>query len=288
MKKIFLRVLMLLVILFLSVSNFDSFASELPSQEANLVVQPLRELSTLESITFMETTTSINSWTYSKNSNQLCTRLNTLTSKSLDFMGTNTEYYDVFYSDANGNLDINGGYITIEGVYGYQSWGFNIAEVKLNFTGSKFEYANTVSSYRCCGKTADSDSVKNAIDSDINTYTNLGHTVGSNERMRLTLGFASNVQKPITKDFSLLKADAGDSKVDLQWSKAENTTSYNVKRATTASGKYGTIATTSNTSYTDKTAVNGTTYYYVVSAVNRGGESENSNEVSAKPIGIAD
>ena len=39
----------------------------------------------------------------------------------------------------------------------------------------------------------------------------------------------------------------------------------------------------SGTSYTDSTAINGTTYFYVVTAVNFVGESLKSNEVSATP-----
>ena len=60
---------------------------------------------------------------------------------------------------------------------------------------------------------------------------------------------------------------------------------YLVKRSTTSDGQYTCviIAGPSPTTYTDTTAVNGTTYYYVVSAVNCGGESANSSEVSATP-----
>jgi fibronectin type 3 domain-containing protein len=41
------------------------------------------------------------------------------------------------------------------------------------------------------------------------------------------------------------------------------------------------------TSYTDSTAVNGTTYYYKVTAVNAVGESDQSNEASATPSAVA-
>lgn len=73
----------------------------------------------------------------------------------------------------------------------------------------------------------------------------------------------------------------------MKWDTAKYAASYNIKRSTTSGDKYGTIATTSDTSYTDKTAVNGTTYYYVVSAVNNIGESADSNEVIAKPLSPA-
>jgi acid phosphatase type 7 len=81
-----------------------------------------------------------------------------------------------------------------------------------------------------------------------------------------------------------LAATPGNSQASLSWNASLGATSYNVKRATTSGGPYTTIASeVTSTSYTDSTAANGTTYYYVVSAVNANGESANSNEVSATP-----
>jgi hypothetical protein len=81
-----------------------------------------------------------------------------------------------------------------------------------------------------------------------------------------------------------LTATPGNNQVSLTWNASSGATSYNVKRATTSGGPYATIAPgVTTTSYTDTTAVNGTTYYYVVSAVNAAGESANSSEVSATP-----
>jgi hypothetical protein len=57
-----------------------------------------------------------------------------------------------------------------------------------------------------------------------------------------------------------------------------------VKRGTASGGPYTTVSSPTTTSYTDTGLNNGTTYYYVVSAVNTYGESANSTEVSAKPV----
>jgi fibronectin type 3 domain-containing protein len=81
-----------------------------------------------------------------------------------------------------------------------------------------------------------------------------------------------------------LTATAGSNQVALSWTASIGTTSYNVKRSTVSGGPYTTIASgVTATSYTDTTALNGTTYYYVVSAVNASGESSNSSQVSATP-----
>jgi len=81
-----------------------------------------------------------------------------------------------------------------------------------------------------------------------------------------------------------LTATAGNAAVDLSWSTVQNATSYQVKRATTEGGPYTTIASEiTESTYTDTGLTNGTTYYYVVTAVNSAGESANSNEASATP-----
>src|SRR5204862_7953279 len=78
-------------------------------------------------------------------------------------------------------------------------------------------------------------------------------------------------------------ATGGNGQVVLSWSASSGASSYNVKRSTTSGGRYTTIASPSTTGYTDTGVTNGTTYYYVVSAVNSAGESANSTQASATP-----
>jgi hypothetical protein len=80
-----------------------------------------------------------------------------------------------------------------------------------------------------------------------------------------------------------LGATAGIGQVALTWTGSTGATSYNIYRGT-SSGQESKIASgVSGTSYSDTTVSNGTTYFYVVTAVNNGGESGQSNEVSATP-----
>src|SRR5262249_36269273 len=81
-----------------------------------------------------------------------------------------------------------------------------------------------------------------------------------------------------------LAATAGNAQVQLSWNASTGATSYNVKRATTSGGPYATVATVTGATFTNTGLANGTTYFFVVSAVNANGESANSSEVSATPL----
>ena len=83
-----------------------------------------------------------------------------------------------------------------------------------------------------------------------------------------------------------LVAVAGDTCVDLDWD--DNTEpdiqEYGIYRSTTSGGPYGEVDSDDPSAYLNCGLVNGTTYYYVVTAKDTGGdESGYSNEVSATP-----
>jgi hypothetical protein len=81
-----------------------------------------------------------------------------------------------------------------------------------------------------------------------------------------------------------LTASGGTSKIDLTWDAVDKATSYIIKRSTTAGGPYTAIANDiTGTSFTDTDVTNGTTYYYIITAIVDGRESGNSNEASATP-----
>lgn len=78
-------------------------------------------------------------------------------------------------------------------------------------------------------------------------------------------------------------ATAGDTQVVLSWTAVTGATSYHVKRSTTTGGPYTQAGAPTSATFTDTGLTDSTKYFYVVSAVNTGGESANSTEVSATP-----
>lgn len=80
-----------------------------------------------------------------------------------------------------------------------------------------------------------------------------------------------------------LTATPGDARVALSWNESAGADYSVVKRSTSSSGPYTTVTSLVGSSYLDTGLANGTRYYYVVTAVNRGGESPASNVASAVP-----
>jgi hypothetical protein len=81
-------------------------------------------------------------------------------------------------------------------------------------------------------------------------------------------------------------AEAGDGKVTLKWRSVAGADNYNIymNGSPGASKKsFDARKATSSTSYEWKSLSNGNTYYFIVTAENRDGESAESNEVSSTP-----
>ncbi|WCB95824.1 virion structural protein [Baekduia alba] len=77
-----------------------------------------------------------------------------------------------------------------------------------------------------------------------------------------------------------------DAKVVVSWQPSSGATAYTVYRGTSAAAittRVTTAAGVTGTSFTDTTALNGTTYFYAARAVQSGIESGNSNVVTATP-----
>jgi fibronectin type 3 domain-containing protein len=83
-----------------------------------------------------------------------------------------------------------------------------------------------------------------------------------------------------------LMATAGDSSVALSWSASVLATNYYVESSLTSGAGYAVISTNASLTFTNTGLNNGTTYYYVVSAVNASGLGTNSTEVSGQPVSM--
>ncbi len=81
-----------------------------------------------------------------------------------------------------------------------------------------------------------------------------------------------------------LAAQADDNQVNLSWNASAGASAYNVKRATSISGPYTNVAGPTSSPYSDTALNNGTTYFYILSALNNELESGNSAPVSATPF----
>jgi hypothetical protein len=94
-------------------------------------------------------------------------------------------------------------------------------------------------------------------------------------------GMPSNI--PLLPPANLAAAPGSNATVRLTWTASAGATNYLVRRSNVSGNSYAPVTSTPNPSFTDNGLANGTTYYYVVSAVGTSNESPNSGEVSAMP-----
>jgi len=115
----------------------------------------------------------------------------------------------------------------------------------------------------------------------VSAYNSYGASANSSEAS------ATPVAPPPPAAPTGLQATAGNAQISLTWTASSGATSYHVKRSTTNGSGYTQIAAPTSTNFTDAGLTNGTTYYYVVSALNVAGEGANSSQASAIPAAPA-
>jgi hypothetical protein len=159
---------------------------------------PVNAIPGLASISFWERTggTGPTEYIFAVDGPELTARLaDPLSVDNNDISGATSEFYDVYYSDEDGSFNLNGEYLSIEGVF-LQSLpsggGLNLAEIGLNFDGEATEFGNFVASFVALGDNAFPSIVERAIDGDLLTHTSMGNTLDSDQRLRVTLGFESS------------------------------------------------------------------------------------------------
>lgn len=161
---------------------------------------PIKQLENLESITFYERTGALFIHTFDINSYELNNKFQgQLNSYTNDFQGwIGEEFYDVYISDKDGNLNTEGEYISIEACFfiSYGGGGLNISEISLNFADGYSQFGSFISSFQSFGSTYQVGSEKYGADCNLNTHTTLGYTSYSNtEKLRITIGFEKKESK---------------------------------------------------------------------------------------------
>jgi hypothetical protein len=162
------------------------------------------------------------------------------------------------------------------------------AQVSLTWNAS-----SGATSYNVYRSTTSGGSYVKIINVATASYTNTGLTNGTAYYYVVTAANAGGESAfsnqasatPVTPPAAPtgLAATPGNAQVSLTWSASSGASSYNVYRSTTSGGSYAKIINVATTTYTNTGPTNGTTYYFVVTALNSGGESSFSNQASATP-----
>src|SRR5882762_3478259 len=116
----------------------------------------------------------------------------------------------------------------------------------------------------------------------VSAYNSAGQSANSTEVSVTPVALPTPPPAPTN-----LTATAGNAQVALTWITSTGATSYYVKRSLTSGSGYVQVGTSTAATFTDMGLTNGTTYYYVVSAVNASGEGANSSQVTATPANAA-
>jgi Glycoside hydrolase family 44 len=136
-----------------------------------------------------------------------------------------------------------------------------------------------------------SPAVTNYIDTGLTNGTNYFYVVSAvnasgesaNSSQASGTPVASSPAPSVPAAPTTLAATPGNQQISLTWTASSGATSYHVKRATVSGGPYSQVAAPAGNSYINTGLTNGTSYFYVVSALNATGESANSSPASATP-----
>ena len=134
-----------------------------------------------------------------------------------DFQSNSNEFYDFFYSDADGTFNPFGAFLTITAIFDNPNdGGLNISRARLISQGpgdpvATIEYASFVASFFAIGDFAFPATATNALGDTPGTTTFLGDTSGQpdNVRLRLTLGFESTRPQDVNAPASLTLVGLG-------------------------------------------------------------------------------
>jgi hypothetical protein len=187
------------------------FALNLVVATSSLTQAAIMTTPGLIGVTFWEATGPVSPYTFAFNSPQMTTQLGVgiLGPNTNDFSPLVDENYDVFYSDSNGNFNLNGNYVTVEAVFPHplpSGGGLNLAAVDLVF-GSGTLRADVLASFVGLGNNYIPGSEVFAVDADTaipSTATTMGSTIiPPTQHMRVTVTWKSLVPEPTSMAMAL-------------------------------------------------------------------------------------
>lgn len=175
-------------------------------------------------IRIWETSGTTNPIFYLPNAPQVLAQLpGVLNGGNRDFVGAPAEFYDVFYSDANGNPNPLGDYFTTEARFnGQLGGGLNLAAVDLllgNASNPMVCRADILSSWVGLGTNYLSGTEVFAVDPDLPipaTFTTMGNTAGTTQRLRVTVGWKKVLVPEPASVVVVIGAVAGVALIRLQ------------------------------------------------------------------------
>jgi autotransporter-associated beta strand protein len=153
--------------------------------------------------------------------------------------------------------------------------GVQIGQDTITITPSQLGTLNTT----YIGKSQWSDPYLNGWVDDFRIYNG---ALSAEQITALVAGYPVQPPRPTNVVATVVSAN----QIDLTWSPAFRATNYYVKRSTVNGGPYTTVSVPlTQTNFSDIGLVCGTTYYYVITAVNDGGAT-NSAQVSARTVSL--
>ena len=132
------------------------------------------------------------------------------TGRDFGFFGGN-ENYDLYFSDADGNLNAQGRFVTIDGNCDVPYQCFNITEVAVVVNGTDQLATGVVRTVYGRPGSFVADTASRAADGNFITYTQLGDTLDNypNGRMSITLSFANVPAVPEPGAYAMMVAGLG-------------------------------------------------------------------------------
>ena len=154
--------------------------------------QAIRDYLDLVNVIVYEKTGTVAAHSYNKNDSRLSQRFGAgLGPGNFDFKGSPPEFFDVYYSDDNGNLDSNGEYISVECKFNQTTGGggLNVTGIGLEFSNGDIWIASNLASFFGDGGNYIAGSEVNTVDCDLNTNSTMGNTSTSSNNLRITVSW---------------------------------------------------------------------------------------------------